>query len=177
MANWGTGFNTGFESVRHFGLKYVQIFAGEANEVNFWHLEAESSLRIESVVRTAGDGLPRIVAYKLSLTLYIPNNEYNPSAADFEELRASRLLTNVHVGMGSAIHDINEASGFWFPTLTSGVPTPVDPADIEATLMALRCTNIVMETIERRPRAIVTLEGLYSKRLFESDILPGFFNA
>ena len=176
MANWGGGFNVGFESIMHYTLKYARVFAGQPEEVAFWHLEAESSIRLDAIQRATDRGVSRIVGYRATITLYIPVNTYATLLGDMEVLRSAGELTDIQIGMGTAIHDPIETSGVWYPDL-SGADTPgaLSAGDKAETLMGCRLTNYTIETIERRPRGIVTIEAMYSTRLFEDGIRHAFF--
>lgn len=176
MGNWGGSFNGGYTDVHWYTMRYARIFAGEVNEINFWHLEAESSIRIDPISRPTSKGITRIVGFRMVCTLYVPNNEYSERYADLEELRASRQLTNVQIGMGSAVHEVQENSGFWRPDFGGG-EVALDADEKASVVMALACSSILIETVERRPRAIITLEGLYSKRFFEDGFGQAFFHA
>lgn len=175
MSNWGSTLYTGYNTIRHVGLKYIIVNIDGENPVNFWHLEAESSVRIEAIARPTDQGFQRVVAYKLTLTAYVPNNEYVLVIHDLEEIRNRGAIESLLIGMGSAVKEAPEANGFLVPTLEQG-STPLDEEIIQATLAGVGLTNIIVETIERRMRAVLTFEAYYTKKLFEQDIASHFFS-
>lgn len=56
-------------------LRAMTISNG-TDTITFLQLEAESSYRIEPVVRTNDLGMPVTIAYDLTANIYIPNNNY-----------------------------------------------------------------------------------------------------
>lgn len=175
MSNWGTTLYSGYTSIRHVGLKYIIVNIDGDNPINFWHLEAESSLRIEAIARPTDQGFQRIVAYKLTATAYVPNNEYALVVHDLDEMRKRGAIASLLIGMGSAVKEPTESNGFLHATLDQGSP-PLEEEDVEATLAGAGLTNVVIETIERRARAVLTFEAYYTTKLFEQDIASHLFS-
>jgi hypothetical protein len=177
MTNWGTGFNTGYDTISHYTMQYARVNPGLASETNFWHLEQESSLRIDPITRPTSTGLAHIVAYRANLTLYIPNNLYRDLLPSIRAISDLGSIYTIHLRMAPYVHDpASEYAGFWHLGLDGTLPV-VDEDKRAELLLALQLASFAIETIEARPRAIARFEAMYHKDTFHTDNINMFFAA
>lgn len=165
MSQWGNYYNS-FESVHFQAPVRVQV---NGAGIDFTELEAESSMQIRAITRKDGLGGERIVAYRMDLTLYLPNNRYTDYQADLLLLQNTPL-----VDLDITFSDFPEAGPNDDMTLDAGISGSV-PARTN-TLLSLSCGGWTIETIERRARIIIPFRAIYSVRLFEAAVLPYFMN-
>lgn len=165
MSQWGA-FSANFNSVHFHVPTRVQV---NGAGIDFTELEAESSMQIRAVTRKDSFGGERIVAYKMELTLYLPNNRYTDYQADLLLLQNTPL-----VDLDITFTGFDEAGPNDDMTLDAGLSGSV-PARTN-TLLSLSCAGWTIETIERRPRIIIPFRAIYSVRLFEATVLPYLMN-
>lgn len=164
MADWGASITGPFHDISYYIPTQV-IVNGTA--MTFNNLESESSLQIRSVTRPNGKGGSRIVGYALELTLYIPNNRYADHQADLLLLQNTDI-----VDLDITLFPFSEVANFG-GTIDAGLSgnAPAKPS----TVLNLSCEGWTIETVERRPRMVLTFKALYSVRLMESGIFTPHF--
>jgi hypothetical protein len=177
MTNWGTGFNVGYDTISRYVPQYARVNPGLPSETNFWHLEQESSFRIDPITRPTRTGVQMIVAYKATLTLYIPNNLYLGLVPSIDGIRPAGSIYSIHLRMDRYVYDTaDEYFGTWHLGLDGTLPL-VDEDKRNELLLALQLASFQIETIEARPRAIARFEAVYHKDTFNADNINMFFAA
>ena len=150
------------------------------NSITFLQLEAESSYRISPTTRINDRGQPVTVAYEITATLYIPENNYGRN--DWLNYELSRFIgkpVNVSLPLGTAINWANKPSTLtdFNDVLHTKVINASSP-EVAAWRHYINTGNgayitVEIESVELRPRMIIrvtaTVKSLSYNRALDDE--------
>lgn len=113
-------------------------------------LEKESNLRVEAVMRGTDSGGSRVVAYRLTARLIVPQNSYKLYKWVFDRLKSGDWSN-----FGFVLRKFQRSDGKLASGTESGI---VDAWNVSAgKLLAQGVTEFAVQTVEARPRVEMSM--------------------
>lgn len=171
MAILGGALGTDYSEITALTLHAV---LDDLNAEGFCHLESDSTMTLEAIMRPNDRGGSRLVGYRVTARLNIPQNSYTLYKSIFDRIRYGEW-NDLQFQYGLFDRYSGRYQQFMAKLNLSmyGGST--------ANVIGGGCTGFRVVTIDKRIRTEIDLEYLYSAQLFDSqtdidDFWDGFDN-